>query len=424
MNDVQGKQTPVFNDKEKRSSDQLLKRSRKPNNYTTLWYFLIAVFLFAPKANFIQVSSSYAGLKQEDLLIFVFLILAVPFLKVRKSELHRPLWLILFPVGIIFLHLVPILLTIGGDLFFLIRYSIYFSYIFVGWFATQKRLISLKQLSSMSGYLLLLNTVVSVLQTTGLIGGFRLGQYTNLATGRALGLYSDPNELAGIALLIFPIAYNGKGYWKFLMLACVWITVFLSDSRFSVLIVAALTFFIATNSASKKSKAIVAALVLVCVLGFVAIYFSNSARTSGFLSGGIEVLFETYAQVSESGAYSDSSGDLSLAIRIFHWLSHVNALVDSKFVGLGPGALGLAADSMYVRILFEAGVAGLSACIAFYVVLYNNIELRFKLAFAAIFAQSLLIDSLYFSRLGAMFWFYSGVAVYLFAQSQNNSKRL
>lgn len=388
--------------------------------YSRLWYFLIAVFFFFPKINIIQVSNSlYAGVKQEDLLILVFLIISLPGLQYRTKNSLPPGWLIYLPLLCLSIHLLS-LMFLGGQTLFLVRYLIYFLYILVGWFCFQKGLLLWKDVKTFAGLLLFINAVVVVLQYFDFIGGFSLGTYAN-RIGRPIGIYSDPNELAGIALLCFPIAwFKSSKLWKFFTATSTWLLVLISDSRFSVILLAITTLVLLNFNLSRRQKRLALLVSLPLVIGCTAIYFNFSSRTSTFKEQGISTLIYTYIQVSQQGlnvsSIDEGLYDLSLAIRISNWSSAFEELKKSPFIGAGPGIFGLAADSLYLRILFESGVLGLLCAVALYIKVLQSVDVQYRVALMPVLAQCVFIDSLYFSRLGSMFWFIVGASVCL---SQN-----
>ena|GEM_PF-5596403 len=84
--------------------------------------------------------------------------------------------------------------------------------------------------------------------------------------------------------------------------------------------------------------------------------------------------------------------------------------------GLGPGAVSEAADGLVMRVLGEFGFAGLVAYTLHWLALYRIVRQRVtapegvSLGLLALFAQALVLDVLYFSRVAYLVYTCVGLA--------------
>ena len=393
---------------------------RKPSrdlatiNSLTRWVIIASIsLLFVPKFNLVEVEGFRAGLRVDDFLLAgatIYLLINGIAGNLLRSDGFR--WGMAF-IGASFLsHL------IGGHVLFTLRMLEYVCVTIVG-FAWG---VSSKSEHSLAKFLfvyVLINTVICIFQSAGLVGGIGMTGFTEEFGGRVFGLCNGPWELAIVICIVFGVLVANpwvkESRWRVALLyACSFLTLVLTAARTPLAIFLLLVVTLLTQALPRGPR--LAIRFGVPLIVFVILYFGVWAiETDNFAVSRLREFLNphnlddlyTYAvnfQPSYSfvdmspedlGRYKEAGMDPSMAIR----LSIFNYLASSYYfggpiawiIGIGHGTAGPSTDMGMIRIFVEVGVLGF---VCFHMMLYRYaIEVpQLRFAIVAILVNQLTLD--------------------------------
>lgn len=391
-------------------------------------YFSLLFFIFVPKINVIGIDSTAIGIKPDDILYFLLILISLGLL--RTSQKLPKKILILF-ILIIALNIVQIFLYnfSASALPYLLRYTMYISIFFIGYalsqYNPQKSFEAIVKLSALG---ILIEFFWSIMQYFGLLGGSQDGVWRNGHIYRTVAQTANPIELALMVLFQIPfiiyILSSKKIATKrfaYILMAMACGTLFLTQSRAAMIVGILIIGLSYIKSAKNKYISIFILVLFFSISGY---YLSKNERiTSVFKPNSITSLIKDLkngGQIINSDVNFvkldrlSGNSDPSLFIRLSKWRYLWNEIKQEP-LGFGPGYFGPSIDGFYIRMLAENGPLGL---MLFLLLLYNifgrtvangNLGYAIQLAVIAILIVAFIVDAFYFSRFAYWFWFVSGI---------------
>ncbi len=379
-------------------------------------YFLILGFvLMFPKFNLINVPGTYIGIRAEDFMIALFLL--VVFVKeMRKEKKDRittknaslrkisqvfSVFFILTVISTIF-GAINGYINVAHGLLFCIRNLEYFLFIIVG-IMFGKKYGKEDKLFHFIVWCLLIHVAIGFLQYFGVLGALKDGAMVTSRGSRVWSTFNGPYEFSGFLTMVAPVCLymflEGKKvfFYGVAVLAAL-AGVLLSQSRSSLIVLAVLIGwliardFLKMAKYGKERKALARNVILILCMAVVTVTLAQgntlmnrfaSIKTSDIVEstkGAIEEVEST----TESGGkppstnVSAQAGDTSYNIRIRKWIALFNDFMESPVIGCGPSAASEAADGNYVRLLAESGVLGLTLWLVFIATILKNLDKKKK----------------------------------------------
>lgn len=424
----------------------ILKKQRK---YLSL--FVIIITLFLPKINILKISSGTAtGLRTEDLIIFLFMIVIC--FKEQFKSCYKLFDLKVFKLFYLYILLSVISSFIGVSsgytysyslsIFSLIRKVEYFCYIFVGYDLIYQLKGCLKEtLVRWLDRFMIYTTMFVALQTTKFIGCWRFGSYDyGSFVGRAVGTFNGPYEIAAFMLMTMVIYLyqwlKGNDSIKSLVYSILsFLIIVLSQSRTSLLIAFVLIVLMIAKYASSKFKKIFFIFgtgLGVTLLAF--ILFGNISFFARFKTISFSGLMAPIKYYLKNGSYDDyiytllnedtvwleryvfQTGDLSFNIRMFKWFAMFDVITKFPLFGYGFGANSVI-DGNYVKMLAENGFIGTFVFILMLFVVIKEIDDKdnrnlYIWMLVSVLLGSVLIDLFDASKIMEFLYFFIGISVY------------
>lgn len=424
----------------------ILKKQRK---YLSL--FVIILTLFLPKINIIQLSSGTAtGLRTEDLIIFLFMIIIC--FKEKFDNCYKIFDYKVFKLFYLYIFLSVISSFIGVisgytfnyslSIFALIRKVEYFCYIFVGYDLVYQLGNNLKEIAfKWLDRFMIFTTMFVLFQTTKFIGCWRFGSYDyGSFVGRAVGTFNGPYEIAAFMLITMVIylyqwlkKYESTRSLIYSILS--FVIIILSQSRTSLLIAFVLIVLMIAKYASPKFKRIFfISGTGVCLILLALIIFGNISFFARFKSVSFSGLFAPIKYYFKHGSYEEyiytlvnektvwlekyvfQTGDLSFNIRMFKWFAMFDVISRFPLFGYGFGANSVI-DGNYVKMLAENGFIGTFIFIFMLLVVIKEIADKdnrhlYIWILVSILLGSILIDLFDASKIMEFLYFFIGFSVY------------
>lgn len=395
-----------------------LHPERNSNLIERVIIFLSIGLLFLPKINILAFSGTF--LRMDDVILCVLTICStLYYLQCSKARIIDR-----FAFYIIAIQVVSILsLIVNQSKFdswlFMLKPVTYLSTIFAG-------VIIARRSYSISGiclFIIALNFVIILTQFLGVVGGFLNGVYHESVAERPVGLYSGPWECACIVGMAIPVVLaNTHNYLnRFLIVGIGIVVCLICQSRVGFLALCIVSPLLLLGH-SRVTKIMWASLPLTIVLGlFVALTLPRSegldighmGEVISAITTNRDTLGDDVKIIIDNETVITDSGDPSLDFRIIKWafvLSDVTSSIHGFFLGFSPGAFGFAVDGSFVRILGELGILGIICYILLFMFAFN-VDRLMRCIVIVLIVNSVLIDTLYSSRVMPFFFLLLGYAM-------------
>ncbi|NTW82779.1 MAG: hypothetical protein HGB36_05350 [Chlorobiaceae bacterium] len=337
-------------------------------------FYVTFTLLFIPKINLIAIKGQNAGFRIDDIILFICYFFLIPayYLSKKKPNLPKSYGYSTFILWA-FVGIIPAALSgYSPNILYGIRFVEYTAFLFFGYFLSQKKSIypALKIYFN-------LTLVIVLLQAAGIIGGFTVDGYQNVA-GRVVGLTAGPWELVLVINIIYLVIISSTiiktSTVSFIYYTiAVFIIILLTGSRSGIIafLFSVIPLFF-TRYGNKKLILIFPGLLIL----FMSVFYFFGQNLVGRLNDladyeNLSFFFKSLNSAEPIGkfdynwfddvAYNNDS-DLSWIIRATHWviaITEFKSSISTIIFGTGIGTFGPALDGGIVRILVETGVIGL-----------------------------------------------------------------
>lgn len=372
----------------------------------SLLLLLFAIpLLFLPKFNILAVGSETAGIRYDDVVLFIasFILL---FSRLSSKKAYEPLEKVIFLITAFSLVSFVInrllfsmqLLYVPANLLYALRLFEYFLFFYIGFVASHYM-----KISSVIGVFFLWNVALIFLQRLGVIGAITVSGYHSVVSERVYGIASFPSEMGLILNLLYcffafkepslkwlqvfkspllrTFLEKSLPYWMAMFFA---ILIIFTGNRIS-LAALLVTFLVRVWKDLKGFSFLITFffLPLIAIGGFFAVKGSagiyerslhllsyDNVRLSTFIWDRVDLRYSPMGNEKEEGmalkAIKDKQEkkrnyDPSWKIRIHKWIYAAKSYLSLPLVyfqGLGPGFAGSALDGGILRIVVENGLLG------------------------------------------------------------------
>ena len=385
------------------------------------------VLLFLPKINLVSFGGETAGIRLDDIVLFVVTLVLFCGWITRLNFKIEPIPAVTFVVIAVFCLSNLVNLDHSNVLYSLrlVEYLVFF-------WAGKSLVRSRFKFSSAVKLLITINCVAIVLQFSGLMGGFTAEGYTSVAE-RPFGISANhPAEMGALLNLAFAaLVFERRNkvsarFW--IWCVAVAICIFLTESRSALAIHCVLTWLYTYQQARNRTGFALKSALVVGGLIAALVFVPNPLRerSSDLLapqnvdaarqlydSVPAEKQFTGFAEGSEAQD-APQDVDISAYMRGFKWIYVTKIMFTAPWVvwilGLGPGALGPALDGGWLRLLAETGAVG---TIAFIIMLrrISSLDKSCAMAVLALAANMVMVDSQNAYKVMAFLFLLAGVAV-------------
>jgi hypothetical protein len=371
----------------------------------TVWPVFL---LFLPKINLITFRGETAGIRLDDIVLFVVaaVLVGASITKLRFKVDSLPA-IGLAVVGVFTLS--NVINSEHSSFLYSLRLVEYLVFFWAG-----KSLIrSGHNFTLLVKLLIVINCAFIFLQYAGIAGGFAADGYES-APGRPFGLSANhPAEMGALLNLLFaPLAFEDDApsptfwFWSVFIAGAI----FLTESRSALFVHCVLTLIYVFRHAKNKAGFVLKSAFVsgALIAAFALVPNPLQERSADLFSPqNLEAARQLYdnmpAEKSFTGFTEGSEAedaprdvDASLYMRGFKWTYVIKIMFTAPWtvwiLGLGPGALGPALDGGWLRLLAEAGVVG---TLAFLILLWKISSLSRSCAMAvlALALNMVTIDS-------------------------------
>ncbi len=383
------------------------------------------ILFFLPKINLVGFRNETAGIRVDDsVLLTVGFLLFVGWIS-RLDFKIEPIPLAGFVVVGVFCLSNLISISHHSSILYSLRLAEYMIFFWSGKALAR----SCYDFDLLVKLIVVINCAVILLQFAGIVGGFTAQGYESVV-GRAFGITANhPAEMGALFNLLFAVVAFGSKTSKFwLWPLFIGICVFLTGSRSALLAHVLLTLVYAYRHSRNRMaftlRAAVTSGLLIAV--FAAIPSEVGSRSANLFSWqNLDTFRDVYqnipvdrqfADVTEGGSPEDSPEgvDVSWYIRLYKWAEVVRTMLAQPWsawiFGFGPGAIGIALDGGWLRLIVETGIVGSVAFLALMRKI-SRLSTACSMAVFALGVNMLMIDSQMAYKVMAFLFFLAGTQV-------------
>jgi hypothetical protein len=374
--------------------------------------------LFMPKANIVSISGETAGIRIDDVLLFVIFALLVAGVSLaRKIKINGIESIAFILIGYMLLsNLVNLQMFGRSSLLYSLRYLEYFMFFYIGQYFFDARYSVARLLYAM----LFFNALLMVLQGFSIIGGFSSAGFQQKG---AMGVTGGTWEMGAIlnfslAILLFDRNRGGGVTLRTFLIASTLALVVLTGARMPALAhISLISYFFYLQSPNKtyflRNAAFIGGVISLAI--FLIPNPLTERSENLFSMANIEQFKEQYSNAGVPGEkfeyiemyIPDETADLSWLMRVRHWIVAIKTWTNSPltwFVGVGPGNWGPALDGGWLRVMTEWGLFGLSIFLVF---LYRIAQIsRAMFAVVAALAINMLFIDIHIAYKAMSFFFF------------------
>jgi len=423
----------------------------------------LIIIVYFPKINIISVSGTYVGIRIDDFLVAIFMLLFIIFnyknlFSILKNERAKKI-IGIFSIYILWCVISSLFGILNGFIEFkmaflyTLRKVECFSFIFMGYYFV-KNAKNKRVLSNIICFSIIFHTIFMLLNHYGVIGTFINGKYVrDVIHYRVQSTFNGAYEFSAFLTLIEPFfvykILNEKDkkdiFVSIISLVCIALCIFFSESRTSLmiygLILLVMPIYYLKNKIilfikNNKAKSIVLSIIFIIFfsVGLYLIFNTNRFKSLN-LSHMKNDLIDAWDK-RDYNSYKDRNisftidGDRSFIIRISKWFDLIDLSMKYPITGAGVSISGEALDGNYTRILCESGIIGLILWTLFIVIiLIENKHSKYKYKSIVIFGmftlllQALFIDIFEASKIMMFYYFILGCSIFNIEKNNKNNKK-
>ena len=184
------------------------------NKINIFYIVTLLIIIFFPKITIINIPGTYVGIRIEDILVAFFVIgYIIKYLREKKINLKNEKLKKLLKYFILYI-IVCLISTIRGialnnvsmgiSLLYLIRKVEYFIFLFMG-YDYIKNNNDTKKILKIFDISIVVHSIIILLQSFGIIGGFLNGEYVATKGTRMFSTFNGPYEFSTFIVLLLPI---------------------------------------------------------------------------------------------------------------------------------------------------------------------------------------------------------------------------
>jgi hypothetical protein len=383
------------------------------------------VLLFLPKINLISFGGETAGIRLDDIVLFVVVVVLLCGWIIRLRFKIDAVPAFAFAMIGVFCLSNLFNLTHSNVLYSLrlVEYLIFF-------WAGKSLVRSQFDFTSVVMLLVGTNCAAILLQFGGVVGGFTAEGYTS-SVGRPFGISANhPAEMGALLNLSFAALVFGERsrasarFWLWCLVIAV--CTFITESRSALAVHCVLTWLYTYQHAKSRASFVLKSAFVSGMLIAALVFIPNPVRerSSDLLSPqNFEAARQLYDSMpaekqftgfTEGGEAEDAPEDVDASwyMRGFKWTYVIKIMFTAPWqawiLGLGPGAVGPALDGGWLRLLAETGVVGTVAFIA-HIRKISSLSASCAMAVLALAANMVMVDSQNAYKVMAFLFLLAGV---------------
>lgn len=347
---------------------------------TTLMLFSIYFLFLMPKINIISVGGYNAGLRVDDaiialwMLVFLFNFVAHKKTTIDRISIRYYLFILVMFIG----TFITYIMYKQGSIIFPFRFLEYFTLFLIGSHLAKREI----NIGGVMNSVLYINVIIALLQFIGAVGGFTVTGYTASVANRVIGITSGPWELGVILNFVtcyFLASKTNESYKYFVFSICLAV-IFLSGSRMSFvaqLLVMCLYIFKSSSAVGILKRILIISPFILVALAYLSDSVIAERSQNLFNMDNITSLPGYYRQTvlvqgnpdwSTYGTLDGNDVDASWAIRSIKWMYALKLFMSNPLffiTGVGAGTFGNALDGGWLRLVTECGIIGTLLLISF-----------------------------------------------------------
>lgn len=402
----------------------------------SIYFVLLMSIIFLPKINIISFENITAGIRIDDILIFISFLAYLlfsskdPTLDLRKYKQIKTIFYIYF-IFILFSTILGIILgnvKLLISIIYVIRKLEYFTLFYIGYDYAK----SDKKIFTLFNIIVLFNFIIIILQMYGYVGAISSGRvYTRILT-RYYSIFNGPYEMSAFLLGIVPF-YTLKLIKKenmlisFASLGMILFNIIQSGSRSSIVLYIFIVILMLLrqekNLRIKFTFTAFLILILMFSMNIVDAIYKNTRFNTLKLSeikSSVEYSWSN-KNIDNINENIDLSfydyGDASFNIRIMKWCNYLDGFLMRPLFGLGMSIVKNASDGAYIRCLVESGIIG---SIIWLFLMFKVITIKLKDKFKQNYIKyswillllgAVFIDLFDASKIMCFYWFLLGTFV-------------
>jgi hypothetical protein len=336
-----------------------------------------------------------------------------------------------------------------GAVYLMRRYE-YFAFFFFGLLYSKSETHRPSRITILLELAVYANLCVVLLQQQGILTVSHDGEQIDITEsfGRVTGTFAGPYELAAFCALVFPyflkLFCDNKTQTRGLLgLFSIISMVIMTQSRMGLVSLGCVAVLLMTSEREYREKLLplisVSLLIGVVVIAFTSNSADSEESESRWSTIDPEQIWRSFWGTIWDGNYqnigkSSVSGnieDYSFAARIGRWPNYLDGVRRlSPVFGLGPSIVVRAADSSYMRTVFEFGLLGIVILVVVILAirrLTKIIEDPFLKAIVvwggiALLIQALFIDVFEASKIAETYWYLLGAGLASGLKHDRNSE--
>lgn len=414
-------------------------------NLIAILMIIVAIF---PKVDIINIHGMSTGIRLEDFLIAILMILIIIFYKklnfknnhLKKISNYFLLYFIICIGSTVLGSCLGYVKIIKGLLFVLRKFE-YFIFIYFGYIYYKNNKDD-KNISIFINFTVIFHLIICLLQYFGLVGSFHGGVYLGeLHQGRLTSTFNGSYELSAYLIImaiyyLYNLLFTKKNkIIDIIFLILIFICIYISKSRTSLVCFVIIIIMMLIKKYNKNFKKMFNVVIIIIIISMVGVFGTfklnllDKTRFSMINISGYKDTIEcawnnkNFSLYLKTGTWFGSQKcvnvgtDDSFNLRFNHWAQLFDGLKEQPLLGLGASVTTEAADGNYIRILAESGILGLIAWISLIVYIIfslcndNSLNIITKFTLYSLLLGALFIDVFEASKLMMIFWFMLGITL-------------
>lgn len=409
--------------------------------------FLISYVILFPKISVMSMPGTYVGIRGEDFLLALLVLLVVGKIIYRKQEYSGLAESPISKIMMVYIASCAGALIIGiitgtvlepfVGVMFLFRKVEYFLFILVGYIFAKR--FSLKFLVNFLHVLTYSSMAFGFLQQFRIIGSFQLGNWVPPhLTWRIMSMFSGPYEYSAFLVFMIPlylwITLRKNFLFGFISLSLVLYSLYLTQARIAI-VAAAFVVFVSILTYKNTKRKLVIVLTTAAISSIILMSMTYSGNKFNILPERFQSVdiaeMVVVAQITlESGdyerfkangygVYSGNAEDMSFLIRINKWSDLLDGFRQYPLFGLGLSSTNEAVDGIYVRYLAESGIIGFLSWMILILTVFkslrhtNELSFTIKWGLIGLLVIGIFIDIFEASKIAMFLWFIVGYNIHL-----------
>lgn len=410
-----------------------------------LYFIILAIVMFLPKINIINIPGTYVGIRLEDIIIALYALIFVVCLLnghrfskevCKVSLLFFFYWIICF-ISDCYNFISSDLSIVKSTLYFARKFE-YFILIYAG-YDYIRNMTDIRRLLNLIDASVIYHMIIVALQFAGIMPIFSSGTMIWVHdVDRTFSIFNGPYEFAGYLMMVSTICsyrlVKGQNIGKNSVLLFIDVVLlFMTKSRISLVAAILVDILICIKFSKNILKLLLKVFggIIIAVICFAVFEIGTDKMFERFSTIDIKPMVETtkatwenrdfeqfvtYKEYHLDRRFIAQGTDESYAIRISKWCVLLEGFIRHPLLGYGQSFALEAADGQYVRTLAESGLLGLASWVSMCIFILRiskkdgNKELAMLIGHGmlSLMITAIFIDIFEASKIMMFYWFVCG----------------